>query len=45
MILSVFTLKIGILRDTDALLVPADDEWAVNHQTVIPNTYRLEILS
>ena len=25
--------------------IPADDEWAVNHQIVIPKIYRLEILS
>ena len=24
---------------------PADDEWAVNHQIVVPNIYRSEILS
>ena len=25
--------------------VPADDEWAVNHQIVVPKVYRSEILS
>ena len=25
--------------------VPADDEWAVNHQIVVPKIYRSEILS
>ena len=25
--------------------VPAEDEWAVNHQIVVPTNYRSEILS
>ena len=25
--------------------VPADDEWAVHHQIVVPKSYRHEILS
>ena len=25
--------------------IPADDEWAVNHQIVVPKIYRSEILS
>ena len=41
-----FYIKNGILmRKWRSPEVPADDEWAVNHQIVIPKIYRSEILS
>ena len=41
-----FYIKNGILmRKWRSPEVPADDEWAVNHQIVVPKIYRSEILS
>ena len=41
-----YYIKNGILmRKWRPHDVPADDEWAVNHQIVVPNSYRHEILS
>ena len=41
-----FYIKNGILmRKWHSPEVPADDEWAVNHQIVVPKIYRSEILS
>ena len=41
-----FYIKNGILmRKWRSLEIPADDEWAVNHQMVVPKIYRSEILS
>ena len=33
------------MRKWRSLEVPVDDEWAVNHQIVVPKIYRSEILS
>ena len=33
------------MRKSRSPEVPADDEWAVNHQIVVPKTYRSETLS
>ena len=33
------------MRKWRSLEVSADDEWAVNHQIVVPKIYRSEILS
>ena len=35
---------IGLLLKCDMPEVPADDEWAVNHQIVFPKIYRSEVL-
>ena len=41
-----FYIKNGILmRKWRSPEIPADDEWAVNHQIVVPKIYRSEILS
>ena len=41
-----FYIKNGILmRKWRSPIIPADDEWAVNHQLVVPKIYRSEILS
>ena len=41
-----FYIKNGILmRKWRSSEIPADDEWAVNHQIVVPKIYRSEILS
>ena len=41
-----FYIKNGILmRKWPSPEIPADDEWAVNHQIVVPKIYRSEILS
>ena len=41
-----FYIKNGILMSKwRSHEVPADDEWAVNHQIVVPKIYRSEILS
>ena len=41
-----FYIKNGILlRKWRSPEISADDEWAVNHQIVVPNIYRSEILS
>ena len=41
-----FYIKNGILMSKwRSPKVPADDEWAVNHQIVVPKIYRSEILS
>ena len=45
-ILSVFYIKNGILmRKWRYPEIPANDEWAVNYQIVVPKIYRSEILS
>ena len=41
-----FYIKNGILmRKWRSFEIPADDEWAVNHQIVVPKIYRSKILS
>ena len=41
-----FYIKNGILmRKWRSPEIPSDDEWAVNHQIVVPTIYRSEILS
>ena len=41
-----FYIKNGVLmRKWRSPEIPADDEWAVNHQIVVPKIYRSEILS
>ena len=41
-----FYIKNGILlRKCCFPEVPADDEWAVNHQIMVPKIYRSEIFS
>ena len=40
-----YYIKNGILRIWRPFDVPADDEWAVYHQIVVPKSYRHEILS